>query len=132
MAAPCTKETPTEVMGRFLREIVRANEARSNFRIVAPDEIETNRLKAVLETTTKVSLQKTLPTYEGISARGRVMEVLSEHVCQGWLEGYLLSGRYGLFFSYEGFAHLIDSMFNQHASGWKCRVESRGAARLPR
>jgi xylulose-5-phosphate/fructose-6-phosphate phosphoketolase len=116
LSAPgSVKAAPTETMGRFLRDAIRANNRWSNFRIMAPDEIETNRLEATLESTSKVSMQKILPTDEHMNRAGRVMEVLSEHVCQGWLEGYLLSGRHGLFSSYEGFAHVIDSMFNQHA-----------------
>src|SRR3954454_6018552 len=77
--------------------------------------METNRLESVFETTNRETVQEIIPTDEFLGRSGRVMEVLSEHVCQGWLEGYLLSGRHGFFSSYEGFAHVIDSMFNQHA-----------------
>ena len=109
------KAVATEVMGSFLREVIRSNAQWSNFRVVAPDEMETNRLERVFETTNRVTVQEILPTDEFLGRSGRVMEVLCEHVCQGWLEGYLLSGRHGFFSSYEGFAHVIDSMFNQHA-----------------
>ena len=109
------KAVATEVMGSFLREVIRSNAQWSNFRVVAPDEMETNRLERVFETTNRVTVQEILPTDEFLGRSGRVMEVLCEHVCQGWLEGYLLSGRHGFFSSYEGFAHVIDSMLNQHA-----------------
>jgi xylulose-5-phosphate/fructose-6-phosphate phosphoketolase len=100
-------------MGKFLRDIIRLNPA--TFRLFGPDETASNRLSAVFEATDKVWLSDTLPVDEHLSADGRVMEVLSEHLCQGWLEGYLLTGRHGLFNCYEAFIHIVDSMFNQHA-----------------
>ncbi len=103
----------TRVLGTWLRDVMRANSDR--FRVMGPDETASNRLEALFEVTDRVLLGEHLPTDEHVSAGGRVMEVLSEHCCQGWLEGYLLSGRHGLFNCYEGFIHIVDSMFNQHA-----------------
>ena len=103
----------TRVLGTFLRDVVAANPDR--FRIMGPDETASNRLDAVYRATGKTWLSQTLPTDENLSPDGRVMEVLSEHLCQGWLEGYLLTGRHGLFNCYEAFVHIVDSMFNQHA-----------------
>ena len=103
----------TRTLGRWLADIVAANP--DNFRIFGPDETESNRLDAVYEHTDKVWQARILDTDEHLARSGRVMEVLSEHQCQGWLEGYLLSGRHGLFSCYEAFIHIIDSMFNQHA-----------------
>jgi xylulose-5-phosphate/fructose-6-phosphate phosphoketolase len=112
--APATATTePTRVLGGFLRDVIAANP--TNFRLLGPDETDSNRLSAVFETTARVWEAERLPTDENLSPDGRVMEVLSEHLCQGWLEGYLLTGRHGLFNSYEAFIHVIDSMFNQHA-----------------
>jgi xylulose-5-phosphate/fructose-6-phosphate phosphoketolase len=108
---------PTRVLGAFLRDIVAANPG--TFRIFGPDETASNRLGAVFEVTDRVFVGATLPTDDHLSPDGRVMEVLSEHLCQGWLEGYLLTGRHGLFNSYEAFIHIIDSMFNQHAKWLK-------------
>ncbi|MCW3044137.1 MAG: Fructose-6-phosphate phosphoketolase [Actinobacteria bacterium] len=108
---------PTRVLGAFLRDIVAANPR--TFRIFGPDETASNRLGAVFEVTDRVFVGATLPTDDHLSPDGRVMEVLSEHLCQGWLEGYLLTGRHGLFNSYEAFIHIIDSMFNQHAKWLK-------------
>jgi xylulose-5-phosphate/fructose-6-phosphate phosphoketolase len=105
------------VLGAFLRDIVAANPR--TFRIFGPDETASNRLGAVFEVTDRVFVGATLPTDDHLSPDGRVMEVLSEHLCQGWLEGYLLTGRHGLFNSYEAFIHIIDSMFNQHAKWLK-------------
>ena len=107
----------TSVRGAFLRDVIARNE--SNFRLFGPDETESNRLGDVLEVTSRVWEADILPTDEGLSREGRVMEVLSEHLCQGWLEGYLLTGRHGLFNCYEAFIHIVDSMFNQHAKWLK-------------
>jgi xylulose-5-phosphate/fructose-6-phosphate phosphoketolase len=108
---------PTRVLGEFLRDIVTANPDR--FRIMGPDETASNRLSAVFETTDRAWDARTVPGDDHLSPDGRVMEVLSEHLCQGWLEGYLLTGRHGLFNCYEAFIHIIDSMFNQHAKWLK-------------
>jgi xylulose-5-phosphate/fructose-6-phosphate phosphoketolase len=107
----------TRVLGAFLRETTRYNP--SSFRLFAPDETASNRLDAVFEVTDRAWEAETLPTDEHISRDGRVVEVLSEHMCQGWLEGYLLTGRHGLFDCYEAFIHIVDSMFNQHAKWLK-------------
>ncbi len=106
---------PTRILGAFLRDIFKRNDAARNFRIVGPDETESNRLTAVLEVTGKTWEEATLAVDVNLAADGRVMEILSEHTCQGWLEGYLLTGRHGLFSCYEAFIHIVDSMFNQHA-----------------
>ena len=105
----------TRVMGTFLRDVIKLNTKRRNFRLMGPDETASNRLSAVFEVTDRVSTAEILPIDSNVSPDGRVMEVLSEHLCQGWLEGYLLTGRHGLFSCYEAFIHIIDSMFNQHA-----------------
>jgi xylulose-5-phosphate/fructose-6-phosphate phosphoketolase len=107
----------TKVLGEFLRDVIAAN--RDNFRLFGPDETASNRLGAVLEATGKTWQAEVLPTDESLSRDGRVMEVLSEHQCEGWLEGYLLTGRHGLFNCYEAFIHIVDSMFNQHAKWLK-------------
>ncbi len=107
----------TKVLGTFLRDVVSRNE--TNFRIFGPDETASNRLGAVFEATGRAWDAEVEPTDEGLSRDGRVMEVLSEHLCQGWLEGYLLTGRHGLFDCYEAFIHIVDSMFNQHAKWLK-------------
>ncbi len=103
----------TRVAGQLLRDIIRDNP--ETFRVFAPDETASNRLGAVFEATGRCSTAAILPNDENVSPDGRVMEVLSEHCCQGWLEGYLLTGRHGIFTSYEAFIHIVDSMFNQHA-----------------
>ncbi|GAA2730816.1 phosphoketolase family protein [Actinocorallia aurantiaca] len=103
----------TTVLGGYLREVVAAN--RTNFRIMGPDETASNRLSAVFERTDRVWRGELLPTDEHLAEHGQVMEVLSEHLCQGWLEGYLLTGRHGLINTYEAFVHIVDAMFNQHA-----------------
>jgi xylulose-5-phosphate/fructose-6-phosphate phosphoketolase len=110
---------PTRVLGRWLRDVVRRNAGRRNFRLFGPDETASNRLDAVFEVTDKVWQGEILDVDEHLAVEGRVMEVLSEHTCQGWLEGYLLTGRHGLFSCYEAFIHIIDSMFNQHAKWLK-------------
>jgi xylulose-5-phosphate/fructose-6-phosphate phosphoketolase len=107
----------TRVLGSFLRDVVRMNETR--FRVFGPDETDSNRLGAIFEATDRAWNAETLPTDEHLALDGRVLEVLSEHQCQGWLEGYLLTGRHGLFNCYEAFIHIVDSMFNQHAKWLK-------------
>ena len=104
---------PTRVLGQYLRDVIRANP--ETFRIVGPDETLSNRLGAVFEATDRVWEAETLPGDEFLAPQGRVMEVLSEHLCEGWLEGYLLTGRHGIFNSYEAFIPIVDSMVNQHA-----------------
>jgi len=118
VSAPGTTfSEPTRVLGAWLRDVVRGNPA--SFRIFGPDETESNRLGAVLEVTDRQWEAARLPTDEHQAPEGRVIEVLSEHQCQGWLEGYLLTGRHGLFDCYEAFIHIVDSMFNQHAKWLK-------------
>ena len=109
----------TRVLGQFLRELMRLNLAQGNFRLFGPDETASNRLDAVYEVSGKTWLAGIQANDDHLSADGRVMEVLSEHLCEGWLEGYLLSGRHGLFSCYEAFIHIVDSMFNQHAKWLK-------------
>jgi len=113
----------TRVLGDFLRDVMKLNAENRNFRVVGPDETASNRLSALFELTDRVSTAEILPSDEHVSPNGRVMEVLSEHMCQGWLEGYLLTGRHGLFPSYEAFIHIIDAMFNQHAKWLKVTRE---------
>jgi xylulose-5-phosphate/fructose-6-phosphate phosphoketolase len=110
---------PTRVLGGFLRDVMRLNDSTKNFRLFGPDETASNRLSAVFEATNRTWTEEILPSDDHLAADGRVMEVLSEHLCQGWLEGYLLTGRHGLFSCYEAFIHIIDSMFNQHAKWLK-------------
>ncbi len=105
----------TRITGQFLRDVMKQNLETKNFRIMGPDETASNRLDAVFEATDRVWMANILPEDDHISQDGRVMEVLSEHMCQGWLEGYTLTGRHGFFSCYEAFIHIIDSMFNQHA-----------------
>jgi xylulose-5-phosphate/fructose-6-phosphate phosphoketolase len=112
-----TLSEATRVLGGFLRDVVTAN--GDNFRIFGPDETVSNRLGDVLSVTDKAWEAKIEPTDENLAPEGRVVEILSEHLCQGWLEGYLLTGRHGLFNCYEAFIHIIDSMFNQHAKWLK-------------
>jgi xylulose-5-phosphate/fructose-6-phosphate phosphoketolase len=109
----------TRELGKFLRDVMRLNASTKNFRVFGPDETASNRLDAIYEATDKMLLEPMLPVDEHLSAEGRVMEVLSEHMCQGWLEGYLLTGRHGFFSCYEAFIHIVDSMFNQHAKWLK-------------
>jgi xylulose-5-phosphate/fructose-6-phosphate phosphoketolase len=110
---------PTRVLGTYLRDVMQANDAERNFRVFGPDETASNRLDAVYEVTGKAWNAAVLPTDEHLAVDGRVMEILSEHTCQGWLEGYLLTGRHGWFSCYEAFVHLVDSMVNQHAKWLK-------------
>ncbi len=109
----------TRVLGGFLRDVMKLNSESKNFRVVGPDETASNRLEALYEATDKEWMEPILPVDEHLSRNGRVLEMLSEHMCQGWLEGYLLTGRHGLFSCYEAFIHIIDSMFNQHAKWLK-------------
>jgi xylulose-5-phosphate/fructose-6-phosphate phosphoketolase len=109
----------TRVLGMFLRDIMKRNAEFRNFRVFGPDETASNRLDALFEVTNKVTMEPIEPTDEHLSTDGRVMEVLSEHMCQGWLEGYLLTGRHAFFSCYEAFIHIVDSMFNQHAKWLK-------------
>ena len=113
----------THVLGEFLREVIRLNSEQRNFRIFGPDETLSNRLNAVFEVTNRQWEAATEVNDEFLAIDGRVMEMLSEHQCEGWLEGYLLTGRHGLFNSYEAFVHIIDSMFNQHAKWLKVTAE---------
>jgi xylulose-5-phosphate/fructose-6-phosphate phosphoketolase len=109
----------TRIAGRYLRDVLRRNAESRNFRVMGPDETASNRLDALFEATDRVSVAEILPSDDHVSRDGRVMEVLSEHLCQGWLEGYLLTGRHGFFSCYEAFIHIVDSMFNQHAKWLK-------------
>src|SRR5579872_3153974 len=109
----------TFILGKFLRDVVKLNQDGRNFRIFGPDETLSNRLDAVFEVTNRQWEAQTIPGDALLAPTGRVMEVLSEHQCEGWLEGYLLTGRHGLLNSYEAFIHIVDSMFNQHAKWLK-------------
>jgi xylulose-5-phosphate/fructose-6-phosphate phosphoketolase len=109
----------TKILGYFLRDIMKENLQTKNFRVFGPDETASNRLQAIYEVTEKRWIAEYLKTDDNLAVDGRVMEMLSEHQCQGWLEGYLLTGRHGLFSCYEAFIHIIDSMFNQHAKWLK-------------
>lgn len=109
----------TKVLGQFLRDVMQLNQCNQNFRIFGPDETASNRLDAVLEVTGKAWMAETQRVDVNLNRDGRVMEILSEHLCQGWLEGYLLTGRHGFFSCYEAFIHIIDSMLNQHAKWLK-------------
>jgi xylulose-5-phosphate/fructose-6-phosphate phosphoketolase len=124
-----TVAEPTRVLGGFLRDIIRRNPR--NFRLFGPDETSSNRLSAVYEATDKVWNAEILAVDEHLARQGRVMEILSEHTCQGWLEGYLLTGRHGLFPCYEAFIHVIDSMFNQHAKWLKVARELEWRRSIP-
>ncbi|UCG39246.1 MAG: phosphoketolase family protein [bacterium] len=112
-------EESTRVLGRFLRDVMERNARQRNFRVMGPDETASNRLDALFEVTGRTWMDDLLPEDEQLSRDGRVMEILSEHTCQGWLEGYLLTGRHGFFSCYEAFIHIVDSMFNQHAKWLK-------------
>ncbi|MGW1344472.1 phosphoketolase family protein [Kribbella sp. NPDC002412] len=114
-----TDHEPTRVLGTYLRDVMRDNLTQRNFRVFGPDETASNRLDALFEVTGKAWHAEVLPTDEHLSTDGRVMEILSEHTCQGWLEGYLLTGRHGWFSCYEAFVHIVDSMVNQHAKWLK-------------
>ncbi len=109
----------TRVMGTFLRDVMKLNLKERNFRVFGPDETASNRLGALFEVTNRTWMAETTPEDDHLAPDGRVMEILSEHTCQGWLEGYLLTGRHGFFSTYEAFVHVVDSMFNQHAKWLK-------------
>jgi len=113
----------TRVLGKMLRDVMKMNVESRNFRVFGPDETSSNRLDALFEVTDRMSAATILPTDDHVSPDGRVLEVLSEHMCQGWLEGYLLTGRHGFFSCYEAFIHIVDSMFNQHAKWLKSSRE---------
>jgi len=113
----------TRVLGKMLRDVMKMNRESRNFRVFGPDETSSNRLDALFEVTNRMSTATVLPTDDHVSSDGRVLEVLSEHMCQGWLEGYLLTGRHGFFSCYEAFIHIVDSMFNQHAKWLKSSRE---------
>jgi xylulose-5-phosphate/fructose-6-phosphate phosphoketolase len=113
----------TRVMGYYLRDVMKLNTDARNFRVVGPDETASNRLGALFEVTERAWMAVRLPEDDHLAPGGRVMEILSEHTCQGWLEGYLLTGRHGLFSCYEAFIHIVDSMFNQHAKWLKVSKE---------
>jgi xylulose-5-phosphate/fructose-6-phosphate phosphoketolase len=122
VAAPArTSSEATRVLGEYVRDVVRRNP--ETFRVFGPDETASNRLAAVFEATDRAWAAEILPTDDHLALDGRVLEVLSEHLCQGWLEGYLLTGRHGLFNCYEAFIHIVDSMFNQHAKWLKVTRE---------
>ncbi len=118
-----TRAEATRKLGEMLRDVIRLNP--TTFRLMGPDETASNRLSAVFESTDRAWMAETVPGDDHLDPAGRVMEVLSEHLCQGWLEGYLLTGRHGLFNCYEAFIHIVDSMFNQHAK-WLA-----GASEIP-
>jgi xylulose-5-phosphate/fructose-6-phosphate phosphoketolase len=124
-----TSSEATRVLGTWLRDVIRAN--RDRFRIMGPDETASNRLQAVFEATDRVWDAERLDTDDHLAPDGRVMEVLSEHLCQGWLEGYLLTGRHGLFNCYEAFIHIVDAMFNQHAKWLKVTRQIPWRAPIP-
>jgi xylulose-5-phosphate/fructose-6-phosphate phosphoketolase len=113
------KAEATRVQGRFIRDVLKANADARNFRVFSPDETLSNRWDAVFEVTERCSVAEVRPGDDRVGPDGRVMEVLSEHQCEGWLEGYLLTGRHGIFSCYEAFIHIVDSMFNQHAKWLK-------------
>ncbi|MGW7459466.1 phosphoketolase family protein [Streptomyces sp. NPDC054797] len=118
-----TLHEPTRVLGGLLAQVMRDTSERRDFRVVGPDETASNHLDDLFTVTGKAWQAKTEPTDENLSPEGRVMEILSEHVCQGWLEGYLLTGRHGLFSTYEAFAHIVDSMVGQHIKWLKSSRE---------
>jgi len=120
VTSPGTEQAEsTRIMGTYLRDVMQLNTETRNFRVMGPDETNSNRLGALFEVTDRAWMAETLPGDDHLAPGGRVMEILSEHTCQGWLEGYLLTGRHGLFSCYEAFIHIIDSMFNQHAKWLK-------------
>ncbi|HXI03194.1 MAG TPA: phosphoketolase family protein, partial [Candidatus Saccharimonadales bacterium] len=118
-APGAVKAEATRVLGRYLREVMKLNLSSRNFRVVGPDETASNRLGDLLEVTDRAWMAGRIPGDDHLGPDGRVMEILSEHTCQGWLEGYLLTGRHGFFSTYEAFVHVVDSMFNQHAKWLK-------------
>ena len=122
-APGATTAEATRVQGQLVRDVIEKNRDRKNFRIFSPDETTSNRWNAVFEVTSRASVAEILPGDDHVAPDGRVMEMLSEHQCQGWLEGYLLTGRHGFFSCYEAFVHIVDSMFNQHAKWLKVTRE---------
>jgi xylulose-5-phosphate/fructose-6-phosphate phosphoketolase len=120
----------THVLGKFVRDVIALNEPTRNFRLFGPDETLSNGLEAVFETTARQWEGEAVPGDEFLARSGRVMEMLSEHQCEGWLEGYLLTGRHGLFNCYEAFIHIVDSMFNQHAKWLKVTAKLPWRARI--
>jgi len=122
-APGATNGEATRVLGSWLRQVMDANDDHRNFRVVGPDETASNRLSALFETTDRAWVAATEPGDDHLAPDGRVMELLSEHLCQGWLEGYLLTGRHGLFSCYEAFIHIVDSMLNQHAKWLKVSAQ---------
>ncbi len=118
-APGAVEASDTHTLGILLREVIKSNEDQNNFRVFGPDEILSNRLNAIFEVTNRQWEAETRANDEFLAPQGRAMEILSEHQCEGWLEGYLLTGRHGLFTSYEAFIHIVDSMFNQHAKWLK-------------
>jgi len=121
---PGSPETEaTRILGDYLRDVMKMNLEKRNFRVFGPDETASNRLEAIYSVSGKTWEAATLPVDEHLAADGRVMEILSEHMCEGWLEGYLLTGRHGFFSCYEAFIHIVDSMFNQHAKWLKASRE---------
>ena len=126
------KGEATRVQGALMRDVMRLNAAAGNFRIFSPDELTSNRWDAVLEATSRMSSALILDTDSHVANDGRVMEMLTEHECQGWLEGYLLTGRHGLFKCYEAFIHIVDSMFNQHAKWLRASRDIPWRRRSPR
>ncbi|HKI86945.1 MAG TPA: phosphoketolase family protein, partial [Thermoanaerobaculia bacterium] len=124
------KAEGTRAAGRFLRDVFRANDEERNFRLFCPDETTSNRLDAVFEATGRAFLWPQVATDEFLARDGRVMEILSEHTCEGWLEGYLLTGRHGLFACYEAFVPIVDSMLNQYAKWLKVSRETPWRAPL--
>ena len=125
-----TTAEATRVLGELIRDVIKLNP--ESFRLFGPDETASNRLQAVFEATDKAWMADMLPVDEHLAPDGRVLEILSEHTCQGWLEGYLLTGRHGLFNCYEAFIHIVDSMFNQHAKWLKTPARSPGGVRSRR
>src|SRR5579862_9451774 len=121
----------TLLLGSFIRDVMRLNAKKRNFRLFGPDETLSNKLNAVFEATARQWDTQTIPTDEFLEKDGRVMEMLSEHQCEGWLEGYILTGRHGLFNCYEAFIHIIDSMFNQHAKWLKVTSQLKWRKKLP-
>jgi xylulose-5-phosphate/fructose-6-phosphate phosphoketolase len=125
-----TRAEATRAAGNYLRDVMAINAEQRNFRVFGPDETKSNRLGALFDVTDRAWEAKRLETDDHLAPDGRVMEILSEHTCQGWLEGYLLTGRHGLFSCYEAFIHIVDSMFNQHAK-WLKVAGSEVAWRRP-
>ncbi len=121
----------TLVLGKFIRDVIKENAAQKNFRVFGPDETLSNKLNFVFEATNRQWDAETIDIDEFLQKEGRVMEMLSEHQCEGWLEGYLLTGRHGLFNCYEAFIHIIDSMFNQHAKWLKVTAELPWRKKIP-